>query len=82
MGGPEPEPQPERCSGNLWGEGVWTYCPDQKYRLVEPGIPLLADGVQHRRPVLHALGNAIVPQVAAAFIQASMSLPPSAAEVK
>jgi hypothetical protein len=35
---------------------------------------LLAYGVQHRRPILHALGNAIVPQVAAEFIKATMYL--------
>lgn len=47
-------------------------CPDGKQRLVEPSIFLLVDGFQHRRPILHAIGNAIVPQVAAEFIKASM----------
>lgn len=55
----------------FWVAGEWHYCPDGKSRLVEPSIPLLAYGVQHRRPILHALGNAIVPQVAAEFIKAS-----------
>jgi hypothetical protein len=29
-------------------------------------------GIQHRAPLLHAFGNAIVPQVASRFIQACM----------
>ena len=49
----------------------WIECPDGKARPVEPSIRLLAHGVQHRAPVLHAFGNAIVPQVAAEFIKAS-----------
>jgi DNA (cytosine-5)-methyltransferase 1 len=53
-----------------WQSGVWIDCPDGKQRLVESSIPLLADGVQHRKPILHAFGNAIVPQVAAEFIEA------------
>jgi DNA (cytosine-5)-methyltransferase 1 len=57
-----------------WESGVWVDCPDGKQRLVEPSIPLLADGVQHRKPILHALGNAIVPQVAAEFIKASIKI--------
>lgn len=52
--------------------GRWVLCPDEKQRLIEPSIPLLVDGFQHRRPILHALGNAIVPQVAAEFIKASL----------
>jgi hypothetical protein len=34
-------------------------------------IHLLESGVKHRRAILHAFGNAIVPQVAAQFIQAA-----------
>ena len=49
----------------------WIKCPDGKARPVESGICLLAHGVQHRAPILHAFGNAIVPQVAAEFIKAS-----------
>lgn len=56
----------------FWSSGEWLDCPDGKARLVEPRIPLLVNGFQHRRPILHALGNAIVPQVAAEFIKASM----------
>ncbi len=48
----------------------WLSCPDGKTRPVKRGISLLAHGVQHRTPILHAFGNAIVPQVAAEFIKA------------
>lgn len=66
------EPQRPAPTAGFWSDGEWLFCADQKYRLIEPSIPLLADGVQHRRPILHALGNAIVPQVAAEFIKAVM----------
>lgn len=49
----------------------WIDCPDGKSRPVKPGVCLLANGIQHRTPILHAFGNAIVPQVAAAFIEAA-----------
>ena len=49
----------------------WLQCPDGKARPVEPSICLLAHGVQHRAHILHAFGNAIVPQVAAEFIKAT-----------
>ena len=49
----------------------WIECPDGKARPIEPGICLLAHGVQHRAPILHAFGNAIVPSLAAQFILAT-----------
>lgn len=49
----------------------WLSCPDGKQRPVKSGIRLLAYGVQHRAPILHGFGNAIVPQVAAAFIKST-----------
>lgn len=52
----------------------WFDCPDGKRRPVEPSIFLLAHGVQHRAPLLHGYGNAIVPQVAAQFIKATGNL--------
>lgn len=51
----------------------WVECPDGKTRPVKRGIRLLAHGVQHRAPILHAFGNAIVPQVAAEFIKATQN---------
>jgi len=52
----------------------WVECPDGKRRVIEPGIRLLADGVQFKAPLLHGFGNAIVPQVGSAFISATRGL--------
>jgi hypothetical protein len=41
---------------------------------VEPGIPLLAYGVPNRVAKCSGFGNAIVPQVAAEFIEAYMTV--------
>lgn len=62
----------QRKEGHPWTDGALFDCPDGKARLIEPSICLLAHGVQHRAPILHAFGNAIVPQVAAEFIKATM----------
>lgn len=56
-----------------WQNGQWVNCPDGKQRLIEPSICLLADGVQFRKSILHAFGNAIVPQVASEFIKAAIA---------
>ncbi len=63
------EEKPQRSA---WSSGVWIDCPDGKQRLVEPGIPLLANGFPERVGVIHCAGDAIVPQVAAEFIKAAM----------
>jgi len=74
-GGEEQSPATKRFHPEPSAEGNgsigWIACPDGKSRPVEPSICLLAHGVQHRAPVLHAFGNAIVPQVAAEFIKAA-----------
>lgn len=49
----------------------WIACPDGKHRPVKPGLCLLAHGVPNRVGKLRGYGNAIVAQVAAAFIEAS-----------
>ena len=52
-----------------WEDGMWVDCPDGKQRLIEPTIPLLVDGDTERVGLIHAAGDAIVPQVAASFIE-------------
>ena len=53
-----------------WDDCIWLPCADGKARRIEPGIAPLAHGVSGRVAQLRGLGNAIVPQVAAAFIEA------------
>jgi DNA (cytosine-5)-methyltransferase 1 len=60
-----------RDQRSAWSDGVaWVRGADGKARRVEPGIRLLAHGVQARVGRLRAYGNAIVPQVAAEVIGA------------
>ncbi len=60
--------------GSGWGDADWIHCTDQKYRPVEPGTFPLAHGIPGRVGLLRGYGNAIVPQVAAAFIEAAMHI--------
>ena len=53
-----------------WEAGVWLSTPDGTSRLVEPSIPLLVNGDTERVGLIHASGDAIVPQVAATWIRA------------
>ena len=63
-------PALERTSGSTWG-GEWRQCVDGKFRLFGPGVPLLANGLpRDLAGSLAGFGNAIVPQVAAQFIDA------------
>ena len=55
-----------------WGEYDILSCRDGKARRTKPGIHPLAHGVSSRVGRLRGYGNAIVPQVAAAFIKAFM----------
>jgi DNA (cytosine-5)-methyltransferase 1 len=67
---------PERAGERI----AWTNsmellrCPDGKFRPVEPGVAVLADGIPKgmAKIVSRGFGNAIVPQVAAEFIKAVM----------
>lgn len=54
-----------------WSGAVAIPCADGPSRLIEPGLEPLAHGIPARVVRLRAYGNAIVPQVAAAFIRAS-----------
>ena len=70
-----------RCPGCSGRAGFWSDfdlmpCADGKARRVEPGTFPLAHGVPARVGKLRAYGNAIVPQLAAEFIRASMECRP------
>lgn len=54
----------------FWDGCDWLPCRDGKARPAEPGTFPLAHGVPRRVDLLKGYGNAIVPQVAAEFIQA------------
>ena len=54
-----------------WRNADWLGCRDGKWRPVEPGTFPLANGIPARVGRLRGYGNAIVPQVAEAFIRAS-----------
>ena len=56
----------------FWSDADWILCTDGKWRPVEPGSFPLAHGVSDRVGLLRGYGNAIVPQVAATFIEAVM----------
>jgi DNA (cytosine-5)-methyltransferase 1 len=53
-----------------WTECEWWPCGDGKLRPLEPGTFALAHGIPARVGRLRAYGNAIVPQVGAAFLRA------------
>jgi DNA (cytosine-5)-methyltransferase 1 len=57
-----------------WDAVDWLPCRDGKARPVEPGTFPLAHGIPARVGRLRAYGNAIVPQVAAAFIEAYLGV--------
>ncbi|MCV2891274.1 DNA cytosine methyltransferase [Ruegeria aquimaris] len=53
-----------------WQDLDWLWCREERWRPSQPGLCPLADGVPGRVGRLRAYGNAIVPQVAATFIEA------------
>jgi DNA (cytosine-5)-methyltransferase 1 len=64
------------ATNGFWRDADWLYCRDGKWRPVEPGAFPLAHGAASRVGRLRAYGNAIVPQVAQAFIEAFMECRP------
>ena len=61
---------PTSPTNGHWRDADWLYCRDARWRPVEPGTFPLAHGVPSRVGRLRAYGNAIVPQVAQAFVEA------------
>jgi len=59
-----------------WADLLWLPCRDGKARPTQPGLLPLAHGVPNRVGTLRGAGNAIVPQVGAAFIEAYLDLDP------
>ena len=59
---------------SAWDPVQWLRCSDGKARPTEPGLRPLADGASARVGRLRAYGNAIVPQVAAAFIRSALEV--------
>jgi len=69
----EPTSGPAGSAGptnGFWRDVDWLQCRDEKWRPVEPGTFPLAHGIPNRVGKLRGYGNAIVPQVAQAFIAA------------
>lgn len=66
-------PIEHRCAV-VWDVATTIPCRDNKTRRVEPSIFPLAHGIPNRVGILRGAGNAIVPQVAARFIQASIEV--------
>ena len=60
-------------AGSFWSRAEWLPCRDGKARLAEPGVFPLAHGVPARVGRLRGYGNAIVPQVAAAFVTTALA---------
>jgi hypothetical protein len=66
------EPRGQDRTSDPWGEPDWLDCADGTRRPTQPGVFPLANGVPERVDRLRALGNAIVPQLAATFIEATI----------
>ena len=63
----------EASAFDFWSCIEWIECRDGKTRPTQPGLFPLAHGIPNRVGRLRAYGNAIVPQVAAAFVTASLT---------
>ena len=70
----EDAPRPVATAGNAWDSFDLLPCLDGKTRRIEPGSFPLAHGVPGRVGLLRGYGNAIVPPLAAVFIEESLAL--------
>ncbi|MES2403742.1 MAG: DNA cytosine methyltransferase [Pseudomonadota bacterium] len=59
-------------AGDPWFDPEWLDCADGTRRPTQPGVFPLANGIPERVGRLKDLGNAIVPQIAATFIEATL----------
>ena len=64
------EPAGSTAAAGPWADACWLPCRDGKARPTQSGILPLAHGVPNRVGTLRGAGNAIVPQVGAAFVRA------------
>lgn len=63
--------RPSAARMSAWSDCHWIKCDDGVLRPTERGVFPLDDGLPNVLAALHAYGNAIVPQVAAAFVLAN-----------
>ena len=57
-----------------WRDADWIFCPDGKWRPVEPGTLPLVDGASERVGLLRGYGNAIVAAQAKVFIEVAQEI--------
>lgn len=67
--------EPRAAGGDPWADIEWLLCRDGKARPTQPGLFPLAHGATGRVGKLRAAGNAIVPQLAAVFIESCGMIP-------
>lgn len=60
---------PAHATAGFWSPAEWLLCQDGRLRPTQPGLFPLVDGLLGRVEQLRAYGNAIVPQVAQAFLE-------------
>jgi DNA (cytosine-5)-methyltransferase 1 len=75
--GPSERGSAEPClprGNDFWDASDLIPCRDGKARRVEPGLSPLVAGIPGRVGLLRGYGNAVVPQVAAAFVEAWLGL--------